>query len=97
MSEEELKAIERLDRMLIIESTTKNIGTRVYISDLRTVLNLVKKQQEELEKKDKIIDEMAKYIDFEEMDFNCSCLCVKEGCQEQCIKQYFENKVEGSK
>lgn len=47
----------------------------------------------EIEKKDKIIDEMVKYIDFDKMDFQCSSLCVKENCQEEYIKQYFEKKV----
>lgn len=52
------------------------------------------KLKTEIEKKDKIIDEMAKYIDFDKMDFQCSTLCVKENCKEECIKEYFERKVE---
>ena len=48
----------------------------------------------ELEKKDKMIDEMAKYVEFEKMDFNCSPMCIHEGCIEECIKEYFTNKVE---
>lgn len=56
MNDEEIKAIERLNRILIAESTTNNIGTKVYISDLRTVLNLIEKQKAEIEKKDNIIN-----------------------------------------
>lgn len=43
------EAIERLNRMLIAESTTNNIATRVYISDLRIALNLIEKQKAEIE------------------------------------------------
>lgn len=48
MTDEEKKAIERLDKRLTIEKYTKNIGTPVYIDDLKTALNLIQKQQEEL-------------------------------------------------
>lgn len=48
MTDEEKKAIERLDKRLTIEKYTKNIGTPVYIDDLKIALNLIQKQQEEL-------------------------------------------------
>lgn len=51
MTDEEKKAIERLDKRLTIEKYTKNIGTPVYIDDLKIALNLIQKQQEELTRK----------------------------------------------
>ena len=48
---------------------------------IETVLNLIQTQQEEIEKKDKIINEMAKA--FKQDDIRK----IEE------IKQYFENKV----
>lgn len=42
-----------------------------------------------LEQKNRQIDLMAKYIDINDFDINCSSLCVHEDCQEECIKQYF--------
>ena len=84
--------------MAIKETTNYTIGTREF-SAIETVLNLTQKQQEEIEKKDKIIDEMAKEIkklrdDFDDFcdesgvwheDCNTDCL--------NCIKKYFESKV----
>ena len=64
------------------------------IEDLEIILNLIKKQQAELEKKDNLIDLMTEYVDFDKMDFQCSSLCVKEKCQKEWIKQYFEKQVE---
>lgn len=70
-------------------------------SDLQaidTVLSLIKEQQEEMEKKDKIIDLMAERINW---------LCKTNGIlldrehgvnfTEEDIKQYFERKVEDVK
>lgn len=42
-----------------------------------------------LEQKNRQIDLMAKYIDINDFDINCSSFCVHEDCQEDCIKQYF--------
>lgn len=60
------------------------------------------KLQEESEKKDKIIDEMATYIvtldieeDICEKTKNEHCDKMNFGECEDCIKQYFERKVEG--
>ena len=59
--------------------------------------------QAELEKKDKIIDEMAKYL--ADIDFDECCAEIPEPClgcswedyepHINCIKQYFTKKVEG--
>lgn len=68
----------------------------------QTVLSMLKEQQEENKKKDKIIDLMAEYIAILEIEEE---FCVKTGknlkeCDsmalggcENCIKQYFERKV----
>lgn len=52
------------------------------------------KFEAELEKKDKIIDEMASCIDINGLDIDCSSLCIHENCEEECIKEYFEKKME---
>lgn len=93
MTEEENKAIENFEKRLIIEKYTKNIRTPVYIKDIETILNLIQKLQEENNNKDKIIDLMEKYIDFDRLDFKCSSLCVHEGCQEECAREYFEKQA----
>ena len=63
MNEEEKKAIERIDYIqdFIIENGQYNAD----ISDMQyfsKILNLIEKQQKELEKKDKTIDLMANNI-----------------------------------
>lgn len=62
MNDKEKKAIERLNRILIAESTTNNIGTKIYISDLHTVLNLIEKQQAEIKKKKERIEYLERSI-----------------------------------
>ena len=61
MTDKEKQAIEQLliDKELVLNGCSTAI---ISIDDLETVLNLVETQQEELEKKDKMIDEMAKAI-----------------------------------
>ena len=67
------------------------------ICNIQLVLNLIEKQQAELEKKDKVINEMAKYLDAEDAtetfcegqeEADCIADCIN------CIKEYFTNKVE---
>lgn len=134
MSEEELKAIEYLEKYIHWET----YGERNLEKDIQTTLNLVKKQQEEIkkknnmyrkeyeehfemkrqngvlinnelilkreiEKKDKIIDLIA-----ETLGKKYCFAPIQEKCNQgaddfdrskciPCIKQYFANKVEGSK
>ena len=69
----------------------------------QTVLSMLKEQQEENKKKDKIIDLMTEYIAILEIEEE---FCVKTGknlnkCDsmalggcENCIKQYFKSKAE---
>lgn len=49
LSEEEQKAIDKINRKITIGKCEKNIGIPVYISDLETVLNLIEKQSKEIE------------------------------------------------
>lgn len=81
-----------------------------YQEAIETLLNLIQEQEKEfstlnkqLQKKDKIIDEMTEYlasIDFDEQCVEVPGICM--GCPKeddldgymQCIKQYFERKVE---
>ncbi len=113
MTEEQQNAIERLDKRLTIEKNTKNIGTPVYISDLKIALELIQKQQVELERKDKIINEMACTIyDYANLGKLKICDCELEDgkialdlCEQtladrnclECIKRYFERKVEDAR
>ena len=55
---------------------------------IETVLNLIQTQQAEIEKKDKIIDEMANRI--YAMDFRS-----EYGSTRNEVKEYFKKKVEG--
>lgn len=64
---------------------------------IREYLSMYKMCKQEIEKKDKQIDLMAEYIDFDKMNFECSSLCVKDNCQKECIKQYFKKKAEEDK
>ncbi len=63
----------------------------------------IKSQQEELEKKNKIIDLMANYIDDVDKDDKICSIIGEEVCNTfengilnciECIKQYFERRVE---
>ena len=99
MSEEEKKAIELFNSYINAIDTFGTIDYKC-INNLyepaKTILNLVKKQQEEIEKKDKIIYEMAKKLfehrnDFEWWEIGTDIDTIEEQ------KQYYENKVEGSK
>lgn len=72
---------------------------------IKTVLNMLKEQDAKIEKKDKMIDLMAEYIsdlDIDEdirkkqSDNNCDDINREVECKE-CIKQYFERKVENER
>lgn len=77
MTTEQKEAIEYLEEsVLIYKNTLPKISEAI-----ETVLSLIQKKEEELKKKDKIIDELAKA--FKQDDVRS----VEE------IKQYFERKV----
>lgn len=80
-------------------------GFRELQEDIETVLNMLKEKDAEIEKKDKMIDLMAEYIsdlDIDEdickkqSDNNCDDINREVECKE-CIKQYFERKVENER
>lgn len=68
----------------------------------QTVLSMLQEQQEENKKKDKIIDLMSEWISercFYKDDYSNSCEIIQDSCSKEdnckdCIKQYFERKVE---
>ena len=110
LSEEEKEAIERLEKRIKDNEDYKT--TQVWLTDdivaVDTVLNLITKLQKENEEKDKQIDLMAENIELqqyanidtsnldlvcEKLDCNKKCKLVKKNC----IKQYFERKVEDVK
>lgn len=73
------------------------------IKQFSTVLNLIQEQQEENKKKDKIIEEMAKFMTNKDIDEDICRYQVVENCKDEkygvttnvcinCIKQYFERK-----
>lgn len=92
------QAIEKIKWSIHINELTKDINesnASINVEVLKTVLSM-------LEEKDKIIDLMLEKfadIDFDDMCSDCECCvgndCIKEerDLYENCIKQYFENKV----
>lgn len=99
MTKEQKEEIDYLkESILIYKNTLPKISQAI-----ETVLSMLKGQQEENKKKDKIIDLMAEYIASLDIEED---ICVKTGkdlseCDsmalggcENCIKQYFENKAE---
>lgn len=94
MNEEEKQTIKRIKRDYELAKSEDAIDIDIFTEDIKTVLNL-------LEKKDKIIDEMATYIatldieeDICEKTKNEHCDKMNFGECEDCIKQYYERKVE---
>ena len=88
MTTEQKEAIDRLKELVELRKSKNKIKYDNCIcatSDVDIVLNLIKKQENELKKKDKIIDELAKA--FKQDDVRS----VEE------IKQFYERKVENEK
>ncbi len=86
MTEEEKKELDNL----ICTLHTHHIDTNI----LFKMRDTIQKQQEEIEKKDKIIEEMAKalYVENYCKELNCNKCTAKNFAD--CIKQYFERKAE---
>lgn len=88
MTKEQKEAIDRLKELVELRKSKNKIKYDNCIcatSDVDIVLNLIKKQENELKKKDKIIDELAKA--FKQDDVRS----VEE------IKQFYERKVKDEK
>lgn len=103
--DEQEEAIERLN----IHKDYAGLSNGVVFvnkTDIETVLNMLKEKDKEIEKKNNIINLMAKYINYlsdelvqatgkNELEFCNGNICCKDSnysC-EQCIKQYFERKA----
>ena len=112
MTKEEEKAIEIVEGMVksyieADECGLSNNDFKYEIRAMQTVLSMLREKDTELKKKDKIIDLMAKYINYlsdelvqatgkNELEFCNGNKCCKDSnysCEE-CIKQYFERKAE---
>lgn len=96
----EKEVIERLNRFKTIKVLYGNTFSmhleqlEQLQNDIKTALNLIQTQQAEIEKKDKIIDLMAEFInkfDLDESickDIKCNNDVTKQDCI-NCIKKYF--------
>ena len=109
MSDEEKKAIEYLKQNDIAEIQYDNYGLesihRIGIDEKYIILNLIEKQQKEIEnllqdykQDEKIIQEMAEYIrniktDYEQDYCNIeNCNYHKTNCSNKCIIDYFRKR-----
>lgn len=92
MTKEQEEAIEIIDKMIksYIEADECGLSNNDFKHEIRamqTVLNMLKEQDKEIEKKDKIIDLMAKRIGFNDVG-ELYYYDIEE------IKQYFVGLVE---
>ena len=82
MTKEQKKAIEKIKRQITIGECENNIGIPVYISDLKTILSMLKE-------KDKIIDLMTN-----KLALYCEINCEEDiKTNKEQIRQYFEDKA----
>lgn len=106
--EQEKIVIEELEQLIknskdLREEEFYTIFTIHEVQNIETVLSMLKEKDAEIEKKDKMIDKMAEYLASIDFDEHCAeipdiCMgCPKEDDLDgymQCIKYYFERKVE---
>ena len=96
---------EEIERLKKTELKTKGGGIKVTLEGLLDIEKKMLELEAELEKKDKIIDEMASFIGAYELDEKISktyCDGTLDNCKHKedagtcraCIKEYFINKVE---
>lgn len=93
-----LRALIDEKNMLYDEGIEKKYG-KEKVRQITIILNLIEKLQKENEEKNKIIDSMIKVM----IDSSICDYFIKEKCKnyagenrktcDECIKQYFENKV----
>ena len=93
MTEEEKEAIERAKREL--QKTT--FLTDIAHKDLKTILNLIQKQQKEDEEKEKTIDLMATrvYLNEQEREEMKEYICMSNKPKDfkSLVKQYFKKQA----
>lgn len=103
MTKEQGETIEILKQDLELAKKEDVIDIDVLTGYLEIALNLIQEQQEENKKKDKIIEEMAKFMTNKDIDEDICRYQVVENCKDEeygvttnvcinCIKQYFERK-----
>jgi hypothetical protein len=106
MTKEQEEAISTMQHWIDYEKRNKDKIQKAdeLINIQETVLSMLKEQQEENKKKDKIINEMARFITNKDIDEDICRYQVVEPCKNEeygvttdvcinCIKQYFERKV----
>ncbi|MBQ8299502.1 MAG: hypothetical protein IJX99_06540 [Clostridia bacterium] len=71
------------------------LNVKEAMHEARENARIFRKEQAKANEYRKMVELMAEYIDFDKMNFNCSSLCVKEGCREECIIDYFRKKAKG--
>ena len=100
LSEEEKKAIERLNKRIKDNEDYKT--TQVWLTDdvsaVYTVLNMLKEKDKEMEKKNRIIDLMAEFLGEKDMGYykkeeGGEFLGIMRRYSKEDWKQYFERKV----
>lgn len=104
--EQEIIVVEELEQLIekskdLSEEEFYTIFTIHEVQNIATVLSVLKEKDKELEKKNKIIDEMLQEFtdcEFELKCSDCNCECEKDYDQlYTCNKQYFEKKAEERK
>lgn len=101
MSEEEKKAIKYYESEIDLAKRLDEVIVNGRIEPLEKIINLTKKQQKEIEKKDKIIDLMAKKLEgllvlttVDSYSSEDDYLLLLKNKEE--VKQYFLNKAKES-
>lgn len=108
MTKEQEKAKENVKifiKSIRSDLVEKSKDNQELANDFETVLSILQEQQEENKKKDKIIEEMARFMTNKNIDEDICKYQVVEHCKDEeygvttnvcinCIKQYFERKAE---
>lgn len=105
MTKEQEEAISTMKHWIDYEKENKDKINKAdeLIEIQETVLSMLQEQQEENKKKDKIIEEMARFMTNKDIDEDICRYQVVEHCKDEkygvttnvcinCIKQYFERK-----
>ena len=103
MTKEQEEAIQILKQDLELAKKEDVIDIDLLTGYLEIALKLIQEQQEENKKKDKIIEEMARFMTNKDIDEDICRYQVVEHCKDEehgvttnvcinCIKQYFERK-----